>query len=80
LAHHSGWLALDGLQELSADAAAAIVTHEHSLSLRGLKAISDDVAERLASYRGILTLNQNTDVSTKGRAMLMSGCATIRFG
>jgi hypothetical protein len=80
LAHHSGWLALDGLQGLSAEAASAIVKHEHSLSLRGLRAISDDVAKRLATYRGILTLRQNVTVSAAGRAMLTSGCATIRFG
>ncbi|MFM8272305.1 MAG: DUF1588 domain-containing protein, partial [Gemmata sp.] len=58
LARRQGDLALDGLAELSDDAAAALADHRGgTLSLNGLKNLSDAAAAALARHDGRLSLN-----------------------
>ena len=58
------WLCLDGMTELTADTARALIAFRgRGLSLNALSHISDPVADVLSSYTGALQINRVTQIS-----------------
>lgn len=69
-AHHNGLLSLNGLCDVSDDAAKALADHHGDLELNGLSEISDPVIERLFRHCGRLSLNGLTSLSEQALAAL----------
>ena len=79
-------LFLDGLVELSEEAAKALAQHKRLLSLNGLTTLSDEAAKALAEHMGLLCLNGVTTLSDgaatalaqhKGDWLFLNGMTTL---
>ena len=70
-------LELNGVKELSPEAAAAFSDYKHSVSLNGLQQISDEAAGELAKVGGLLSLDGLTTLSDKAAEALSGHAAGL---